>query len=251
MNDFDFSGKKILITGGTRGIGAAIVKQFHLSGADIILTGTTSKGLEESQIRNEKEGLYGIHYRQADFTDKLSLDSFLSYVESITDLDILINNAGINRNNLITDIVRSDYDRILQVNLVAPSLICQSACRVLKNRKYGRIVNIASIWGSISKAGRSVYAETKAGLQGFTRTIAVDMAPYGVLINSLSPGFTRTELTEAMLTVEEIEELAAQVPLKRIAEPYEMAKVALFLSSDLNTYITGQNIIVDGGFTIV
>jgi 3-oxoacyl-[acyl-carrier protein] reductase len=112
-------------------------------------------------------------------------------------------------------------------------------------------VNVASIWSVITKPGRALYTAAKAGLAGLTRTLAVELAPHGVLVNALSPGFTRTELTASTLAPEEIAALSAQVPARRFAEPAEIAQVALFLASPANTYLTGQNIIVDGGFTCV
>jgi 3-oxoacyl-[acyl-carrier protein] reductase len=121
----------------------------------------------------------------------------------------------------------------------------------MKANGYGRIVNIASIWSTATKGGRALYSMTKTGLVGLTRTVAVDMAPYNVLANSVSPGFTRTELTASTLSEDDAAAMAAQVPLNRFAEPAEMSKVIMFLASGLNTYLTGQNIVVDGGFTIV
>ena len=113
------------------------------------------------------------------------------------------------------------------------------------------MVNIASIWSTTTKAGRSLYSATKTGLVGLTRTIAIDMAPYNVLANAVSPGFTRTELTKSTLSPADSQALKAQIPLSRFAEPTEISKVVMFLASDFNTYLTGHNIIVDGGFTVV
>jgi 3-oxoacyl-[acyl-carrier protein] reductase len=249
---YDFTGKTVLVTGGTRGIGAALVRAFHRAGAGVILTGTSAEGIRRAQESHRAEGMRGIECWPADFGDPGSLDAFLDRAAGLPSLDACVNNAGINRNNPLPQIQRADLDRILQVNLRAPMLICQALGPVMaRNPGGGRIVNICSIWSLIAKHGRSVYGTTKAGLASFTRHIAVDLAPHGILVNSLSPGFTLTELTESMLTPEEIAALAAQVPLGRIADPMEMAQAVLFLCSDLNTFITGQNIVVDGGFTIV
>jgi len=121
----------------------------------------------------------------------------------------------------------------------------------MKEQGFGRIVNIASVWSEISKANRSLYTTSKTGLIGFTRAVAAEYASSNILINSVSPGFTNTELTEQSLSSDEIIQLSKQIPAERFAEPFEIAKVVLFLCSDLNTYITGQNIVIDGGFTIV
>jgi 3-oxoacyl-[acyl-carrier protein] reductase len=121
----------------------------------------------------------------------------------------------------------------------------------MKKMNYGRIVNIASIWSIITKPGRAVYAATKSGLVGMTRAVAVDLAPYGILVNAVSPGFVNTELTKNTLSPEECESLSSQVPMGRFAEPEEIARTVLFLSSDWNTYLTGQNLVVDGGYACV
>jgi 3-oxoacyl-[acyl-carrier protein] reductase len=247
----DFSDKVVLITGATRGIGAVLARDFRDAGADLILTGTDPARITDLNRANAEKGIQGIHYFQADFDDDASLQCFLEQIDRYPRIDVCVNNAGINKNNLISDIMLDDYDRITRVNLRAPALICRTVCRKMQAARYGRIVNIASIWSVVSKARRSVYAATKAGLVGLTRTIAADMAPYNVLVNAVSPGFTLTELTEATLSPQEMRELAAQVPLNRFAQPSEIAKVVLFLASDLNTYLTGQNIVVDGGFTSV
>jgi len=251
-SNYDFSGKRVLITGGTRGIGAALVHAFHEAGGRILLTGSDPRKLEELEQSNRGAGLTNIEYLHADFSIPTSLDTFLKNIEKMEELDICVNNAGMNRNNPLQTIETYDLDRILQINLRAPMLICRSLCPVMcKNPSGGRIVNVSSIWGLIAKAGRSSYGAAKAGLASFSRHIAVDLAPHNILVNTVSPGFTMTELTETMLTKDEIAELAAQVPLGRIADPSEIANVILFLCSDLNTFITGHNLVVDGGFTIV
>ncbi|NLV46687.1 MAG: SDR family oxidoreductase, partial [Candidatus Hydrogenedentes bacterium] len=164
---------------------------------------------------------------------------------------VLVNNAGTNRLNPIDQVATQDLDALLSINLRAPLLLCREVGRTMKEARYGRIINIASIWSVITKPGRVVYTATKTGLAGMTKTVAADLAPYGVLVNAVSPGFINTELTKMTLPLEEQERLAAQVPLGRFAEPEEIARVVLFLASRENSYLTGQNIVVDGGFTCV
>jgi len=135
--------------------------------------------------------------------------------------------------------------------LRAPLLLCNSICPAMKKMHYGRIVNIASIWSITTKPGRAVYTATKSGLVGMTKAVAVDLAPYSILVNAVSPGFTNTELTKTSLSPEECEDISNKVPMGRFAEPAEIARTVLFLSSNLNTYITGQNLVVDGGYTCV
>ena len=139
----------------------------------------------------------------------------------------------------------------MHINAKAPFMISKAVTKGMKARRYGRIVNIASIFGHCTKEKRSCYTTSKFALIGMSKTLAVEMAPYSVLVNSVSPGFTATELTTRVLGTEGIAEMCKQVPMKRMAMPDEISKVVLFLCSEHNTYLTGQNIIVDGGFVNV
>ena len=155
----------------------------------------------------------------------------------------------INKVDLIQDIEEKDWDWIQNVNTRGPFLLISKIAEKMKNQGFGKIVNIASIFGSISKSKRAAYSTSKWGLIGLTKAVALDLAPYNILVNSVSPGFIDTELTRKILDYKEIEELKDTIPQKRLGEVEEIAKIVLFLSSDLNSYITGQNIIIDGGFT--
>lgn len=245
----DFSGKTVLITGGTRGIGAAMAQAFEQAGARLILTGSHADQVE--RLNQELPQGSRRTYVAADFSQDASLQEFLEYVAGLERLDVCVNNAGINRLGPIWELPARDYLDIQRVNLEAPFLISRQACRLMRRQNCGRIVNIASIWSVITKPGRVSYTTTKAGLAGMTRTLAVDMAPHNILVNTVSPGFVETDLTKSTNTPQEIEAMAAQVPAGRLAQPQEIARVVLFLASDLNTYLTGQNLVVDGGFTIV
>ena len=249
--EINFSGKVVLITGATRGIGAALARDFHAAGAELILTGTDSKQINKLNQNNADAGVTNIRYIQADFADTASLQCFLDEIAHCKRIDVCINNAGTNRIDFIDSTKVEDYDLLSQVNLRAPFLISRQVSRLMKQANYGRIVNIASIWSVITKPKRSIYSTTKFGLVGMTKAVAADLGAYNVLVNAVSPGFTMTELTESVLSDKEIQELSAQIPVKRFAMPEEISKVVLFLSSDLNTYITGQNIVVDGGFVSV
>lgn len=245
----DFSGKTALVTGATRGIGATIGSLLHQAGAHVILTGTKKDEIASlNKAHNADERL---HYIQADFSDKTSLDGFLDTLSRYDRMDICVNNAGTNRISLVEDTHTDDYDLLTDINLRAPYLICREVSRKMKAANYGRIVNIASIWGVITKAGRSVYTLTKHGLVGLTKTLSVELAPHNVLVNAVSPGFTMTELSKATLSEADRELITGMIPMQRFAQPEEMARVVLFLASDLNTYLTGQNIVVDGGFVNV
>lgn len=245
MISLDFTGKNVLVTGGTRGIGRALAEAYRNAGAHVIITGTKSSLEKADKIQREFE------YIPVDFSDKESLDSFLNRLGHLDRIDVCVNNAGINRIQLLEDYSIEDFDKVQEVNVRSPFLISKTVAKSMVKNQYGRILNISSIWGTITKAGRSGYTTAKTGIIGLTRTLAVELAPYNVLVNALSPGFTLTELTRNSLSNEEMKNLSQQIPIQRMAEPAELASLALFLSSDSNTYLTGQNITIDGGYTIV
>jgi 3-oxoacyl-[acyl-carrier protein] reductase len=238
----------VLVTGATRGIGAAMADVFSDHDVDLILTGTKPEEIAELNKANES----GRRYVVLDLADRKSLKSFLSFIARLERLDVCINNAGINIIKPVDEVSETELDRLTDIDYRAPYLISQAAARVMKRGGCGGwILNVASIWGVITKPGRSLYSAAKAGLVGMTRALATDLAPDRILVNSISPGFTLTDLTRQSLSDEEIHALSSQIPLGRMAEPEEIARVAAFLCSPQNTYITGQNIVVDGGFTNV
>lgn len=237
----------VLVTGATRGIGAAIADAFAAEGAQVIRTGTHADEVAELQKNAPK----GTTYVQADFADAKSLDKFLAHVAGLGRLDVCVNNAGINIIKPLDDVTAADFDKVAAIDYRAPFLVAQAAARVMRRAKRGHIVNVASIWSVITKKGRTSYSAAKTGLVGLTRALAVELGGDGILVNCISPGFVMTDLTRRSLNEAEIAALAAQVPMGRFAEPAEIARVVSFLASEGNTYLTGQNIVVDGGFTNV
>lgn len=227
--------KKVLVTGGTRGIGKSIFELFKKNGYDVYITGTSLP-----EIPNEK-------YYQVDFSNSESFEKFIFDISS-KKFDILINNVGTNIIKNQSDVSIVEWSKMIDVNLKSIYFISQS---ILKNMPSGgKIINISSIFGVVSKELRSLYSTTKFGINGLTKSLSLEYAHKNILINSISPGFTNTELTSKSLTEEQSSELKKQVPLNRFAEPNEIAELVFFLSSEKNSYITGQNIIIDGGFTI-
>lgn len=247
----DFTGQTALITGATRGIGKQIADDLAALGADVILTGTNPEQIDILNQKASRSGRGSHKFMCVDFLDQESIAEFLEGLGRMKKIDICVNNAGINRINIIDETYIEDWHDINKVNLEAPFLITRVVSKIMKANGYGRIVNISSIFGVISKPKRSLYSISKFGLRGLTVSSAVDLASSNILVNSVSPGFVLTELTQRILTREEMKKLADQVPLGRFAQPEEISKIVLFLVSRENTYITGQNIIVDGGFVNV
>ena len=245
--NIDFKGQVVLVTGATRGIGKQLADDFARLGAKLILTGTS-----EEQVRdlNELSGSRRKYY-SVDFTDRHSTENFLQELKQYEKIDVCVNNAGINRINYIDKTLLKDWDDIISVNLKAPFMIIREVSNIMKKNGYGRIINISSIFGVVSREERSIYTTSKFGLSGLTVSTAIDLAQYCVLVNAVSPGFVLTDLTKSILSEEEIKKLIEQIPARRLATPDEISHVIIFLASSLNTYITGQNIVVDGGYVNV
>ncbi len=249
--EINFKDKVVLITGATRGIGEQLARDFEELGASLILTGAHAEEINKLNEKSAKKPGSNIRYCCVDFSDEASLLAFIRELREYPRIDVCINNAGINKIDPIYDTSLTDWEDIINVNLRAPFVICREVSRLMKKNGYGRIVNIASIFSVISRAKRAIYSSSKSGLLGLTRAVALDLAPYNVLVNCVSPGFVLTDLTREILNASEIEKLASEIPLGRLATPGDISRVVLFLASDLNTYISAQNIIVDGGYVNV
>jgi 3-oxoacyl-[acyl-carrier protein] reductase len=247
----DFQDQTVLVTGATRGLGKQFADDFAKLGAQLILTGTDKDKIEILNREAKHNKRASRKYFAVDFANADSTKDFIEAIEAYQKIDVCINNAGINRLNFFNETLLEDWKDTLNVNLQAPFMITRAVSKLMKSNHYGRIVNIASIWGVISKAKRSIYTTTKFALRGLTVGSATELAPYNVLVNSVSPGFVLTELTSNNLSLAEMNDLARQVPMGRFAKTDEISRVVLFLASSLNTYLTGQNIVVDGGFVNV
>lgn len=247
----DFEGQVVLITGATRGIGRQLAADFSKLDARLVLTGTKEEQIKVLQTSTSAMQESRTHYLCADFTDRKSTGRFLQELMKFDRVDVCVNNAGINRINFLDETREEDWDDILAVNLKAPFMIMRAVSKIMKRNRYGRIINIASVFGVVSREQRAIYSASKFGLRGLTVASSNELAKYNVLVNTVSPGFVRTDLTASILSEREITELAGQIPVRRLAMPDEISKVVLFLASSLNTYVTGQNIIVDGGYVNV
>ena len=242
----NFLNKNIIITGGTGGIGVATVKAFHDTGANILLTGTKN-AIDKNfdYLINQKN----IDYCQLDFSSEDSIENFTQILKETENVDVLINNAGVNKIDKINKVTLEDWDWINKVNLKGPFTLMRLISEKMKKKKFGKIINISSIFSVVSKVKRSVYSASKWGLVGLTKAVALELAPFNIQVNAVSPGFVDTKLTRKIIGEKNLIQLEKSIPQGRLANPKEIASVILFLSSDNNTYLTGQNIIVDGGYT--
>ena len=247
---FDLTDKVVVITGGAGKLGqkhAEAVAEFK---AVPILLDLSLEQAEIASTRITKE--YGVKSLglEVDITNESQVvQCCQNLLNEFGKIDVLINNAGVNKIDSIDKIEEDDWDWINHVNLRGPFLLTKAVSEIMKKKGQGKIVNISSIFGEVSKPKRVAYSTTKWGLIGFTKAVALDLAPYNILVNAVSPGFVDTQLTRSILGEKGIKEITETIPQKRLATVEEIAKTVVFLASDHNTYITGQNIIVDGGFT--
>jgi 3-oxoacyl-[acyl-carrier protein] reductase len=249
MLGIELKGKTALITGATRGIGKSLADVFEKAGANLILTGTKTAEIETLNYENSLRDITNIRYLQLDLGSEESTRDFLVKIEQYSQIDICVNNAGINIVSEFESTTEQDFDLINQINLKGPYKLLKAITPLMVNNHYGRIVNVASIWSVVTRKGRSLYTTSKNGLVGLTKTLAVELASQNVLVNAVSPGFTLTELTKRTNSIAELKSIASNIPMGRMANPDEIANLIVYLCSDLNTYITGQNITIDGGYT--
>ena len=235
-----FLGKVAVVTGATRGIGRAVADRLLADGARVLATGTNPDGQAPA----------GCDYHAVDFTDSAQTHAFAEKVEWLAP-DILINNAGINQNAAFSEIDPADFLRIQKVNVEAPFLLCRAAIPGMKAKGWGRIITISSIWGKISRVGRGSYSASKFAVDGMTAALAAEVAEHGILANCVAPGFIDTDLTRRVLGEDGIRQIVTQIPMRRLGRIEEIAAFVSWLAGPENTYISGQNIAIDGGFTRV
>ena len=235
-----FEGRLAVVTGGTRGIGRAVAERLRDNGARVLVTGTRAAGPVPE----------GCEYRVADFEDEASTEAFADLLGRRRP-QILVNNAGVTNPQPFGDVEAREFLRVHRVNLVAPLALSRAVLPGMRATRWGRIVNVGSIWGVISKAHRATYSASKFGLAGMTAALAAEVAADGILANCVAPGFVETDLIAAWSTEEERAALAAQVPMKRLAQPGEIAAFIAWLCSPENSYISGQQLVIDGGYTMV
>lgn len=240
-------GKVALITGGTRGIGKAIALKLASQGASIAFTGQK----ESEQLRSTEAQITAMGVKcKAFISNAADFAATQTLVEGIHQefgkIDILVNNAGITRDGLLMRMSEEQWDAVLTVNLKSAFNFSRAVVPIMARQKFGSIINISSIVGVTGNPGQCNYAASKAGLIGFTKSVAKEMGSRGIRANVIAPGFIKTEMTET-LSPQVTEEWTKRISLRRLGEGEDIANVALFLSSDLSSYITGQVIVCDGG----
>lgn len=251
MNNWNLEGRKALVTGGTKGIGLAVVKEFLSLGAEVIFTSRTAEQVRQTEEAFNSQGLKALGIT-ADVSlpqDRKKLVQEIS--EKWGTLDILVNNAGINIRKGTTDYQEEEFRKILEINMMAPFELSRELYPLLKEARQAAIVNVSSIGGSMDVGTGSPYGMSKGALIQLSRNLAGEWVKDGIRVNTVSPWYTKTPLTEGVLDDEQkYAKIMARTPLERIADTEEMAAAIAFLAMNKASYITGQNLIVDGGMSI-
>ena len=244
---FQLSGRTALITGASGGIGSAIAKNLSQQGAHVILHGTRAGRLEElaSEIGTN------VSVVTANLTDREAVGGLVSEAAKATGaIDILVNNAGITRDNLFMRMKDEERDDVLEVNLTSSMLLCRSAIRAMMKARWGRIISISSIVGVTGNPGQTNYAASKAGMIGFSKSLAAEVASRGITVNVVAPGFIETPMTDE-LTDEQKQKLLGNVPAGRLGSSQEVAAAVSFLASEEAAYMTGATLHVNGGMAML
>tara|TARA_B110000971_G_scaffold211853_1_gene240618 strand:- start:30 stop:761 length:732 start_codon:yes stop_codon:yes gene_type:complete len=234
--------KKVLITGATGGIGYSLVKKFYELGSAILATGTNQDKL--NKLKNEFEN---INIKQFRLDEHSKIETFIdSCHKELGGLDVLINNAGITLDNLSIRLADENWKKVIDINLTSTFLMCKHSIKKMLKNKYGKIINITSIVGHTGNLGQANYAASKAGIIGFSKSLAIEYARKKININCISPGFIKTEMTDN-INDEFKKMLIAKIPTGDLGTGQDIANCAVFLSSDMSDYITGETIHVNGG----
>jgi 3-oxoacyl-[acyl-carrier protein] reductase len=244
---FDLSGKTALVTGASGGIGGAVARALHGAGAKIVLTGTRAAALETLQ----GELGAGSFVVPADLGDATAVEALIAAAEAAAGpVDILVNNAGLTRDQLLLRMRDADWDQVIAVDLTAGFRLARASLRGMMRRRWGRIIAITSVVGSTGNPGQANYAAAKAGMAGFTKALAAEVASRGITVNCVAPGFIATAMTDA-LSAEQRQRISAAVPMGRVGTPDEVAACVLFLASTEASYVTGTSLHVNGGLAMI
>mgnify|MGYP003949367163 CR=1 FL=1 len=238
----NFANKKVLITGATGGIGNCLIEKFNNLGATILATGTN-----EEKLNNLKKKFTNIHIEKFKLDEHDKIEKFVENVhEKLEGLDILINNAGITLDNLSIRLTEENWKKVLDINLTSTFLMCKYAIKKMLKKKYGKIINITSIVGHTGNLGQANYTASKAGITAFSKSLAIEYAKKNININSVSPGFIKTEMTDK-INDEFKKSLLSRIPSGDLGTGEDVSNCVAFLASDMARYINGETIHVNGG----
>ena len=243
--------KVAVVTGGTRGIGYAVVEKFLKNGAKVVLFGSRQETVEKALAALKEENPdWEVSGAWPKLTDaKAVADEMAKIKEKYGRIDILVNNAGITRDGLLMRMKDEDFDAVIDINLKGVYLVTKAVSKIMMKQRSGHIINMTSVVGVIGNAGQTNYAASKAGVIGFTKSCAKELASRGITVNAIAPGFINTDMTDVL--PEKVKEaMVTEIPLGRMADAEEVATVVTFLASDFANYITGQVINVDGGMVM-
>jgi 3-oxoacyl-[acyl-carrier protein] reductase len=244
---FDLTGKGALVTGASGGIGASIARTLHANGANVALSGTRAERLEALAAELGERA----HVVPADLSDGDAVDGLPAAAESaLGSLDILINNAGLTRDNLAMRMKDEEWQAVIDVNLTAAFRLSRAVLRAMMKARWGRIINVTSVVGATGNPGQVNYAASKAGLTGMSKALAQEVASRGVTVNCVAPGFIETAMTDALNDTQK-EAIMGRIPAARLGTVDDVAACALFLASDEASYVTGQTIHVNGGMAMI
>ncbi len=244
---FNLSGKTALVTGATGGIGGAIAKALHAQGAVVGISGRNEAKLKELAAELGDR----VHVLPADLGDVAQVEALVkTATEAMGSINILVNNAGLTRDNLSLRMKPEEWDEVIRVNLTATFLLAQACQRGMMKARWGRIINISSVVGTTGNPGQCNYVASKAGLVGWTKAMAAEIASRNVTVNCIAPGFIATPMTD-VLTDDQKAKINASIPMARMGGPEDIAAATVYLASDESAYVTGQTIHVNGGMAMI
>ncbi len=244
------NGKVALVTGGSRGIGRNIAKILAGEGYNVAITYNSNEELAKEVVKELEHSDVKAACFKANISIKDQVDNLIKEIEKeLGSICVLVNNAGITKDNLLIRMSEDDWDSVMDVNLKGAFLTTKAVARGMMKKRYGKIINISSVVGVMGNAGQGNYSASKAGLIGFTKSMARELASRGIRVNAVAPGFISTDMTDSLK--EEVKEaMLSKIPLGYFAEPEEVSNLVAFLASEKSDYITGQVIQIDGGMNI-